>query len=572
MASSNDLGILHSSDILVIGGSIAGLVTAIRAKENNSDLDVLVVDKGTIGWTGQATKAGNGFLVSAPDQPIEKLAEFVIKENGEYLNDQEFLLDHISTNLRSAEFIDHCGVKISKNPDGSIKYFRQPSNLWSVLGIELNNCQALRKHALKIGVRLLSRVQIFELLTQDKRVIGGIGFDVDHMDCYVFHAKAVAIATHGAHFKKMGGQFMAYGNGMGAAYRVGARMRNAEFSTEPDIVSKAIYTPIYGACNVICNKNGENISQIYAPNKEECMTPLCLGMYKEVQEGRGPLYADLLNPDPVLLFVGYKNNINDQRLFPDKINWTNYAKKKSAKYGRPLDKEKPEVTVRFQLQAECVRVDREYRTNVEGLWASGKISSMGSAYFGFVRGDGLGFAAQAGIRAADSMTKYIALADQSELDVDEVKTLKEKIYAPLHRKTSRSPLEIFDTIEKMAYHIDKMMAKTDESIRVVLAEIEEMYSIVPELSADDAHTLAKCHEAADSALALEMIYRAALMRKESRGGRYRSHRMDYPERDDKNWLKWINIQQGEEGKMELFTEDIPMERYPFKPEGYVSAN
>lgn len=571
MTKPSDLGKVYKTDLLIIGGSISGLVTAIKAKENDMDLDVLVVDKGTIGWTGQATKAGNGYLASAPDQSAERFAEFMTRENGEYLNDQEFLLDYMSTSLKSAEFLAHCGVKISKNPDGSIKLFRQPDNMWSNVGIELYNTQSLRKYALKVGVRLLSRVQIFELLTKAGRVIGGIGFDVDHMECHIFHAKAVSLATHGAHFKKMGGQFMAYGNGLASAYRVGAQMRNAEFSTETDIVSRAVYTPIYGSVNIIHNKNGENISNKYAPNSVEVNVPLCLGMYKEVQEGRGPLYADLRNPDPTRLFVGAQGHENDQRIYPDKHMWSEHVDMKSAKYGRPLT-DTPEVTLRLLLQVECLRVDKEFRTNVEGLWASGKISAMGSAYFGFVRGDGLGYATQSGMRAGDSMAKYAAAAELADLDIDQIKRLKEKIYAPLHRNTNRKPHEIFTIIEDYAYHLDVMVAKTDAIIKRVLAQIEEMYQIVPELTADDAHTLAKCHEAADSILALQMVYRAALMRTESRGFRYRHHRMDYPERDDKNWLKWICIKQGESGDMELFTEDIPMDRYPFKPEGYVSHN
>ena len=39
--------------------------------------------------------------------------------------------------------------------------------------------------------------------------------------------------------------------------------------------------------------------------------------------------------------------------------------------------------------------------------------------------------------------------------------------------------------------------------------------------------------------------------------------------DNQNWLKWINIRQGADGEMELFTEDIPMWRYPVRPQGYI---
>ena len=97
-----------------------------------------------------------------------------------------------------------------------------------------------------------------------------------------------------------------------------------------------------------------------------------------------------------------------------------------------------------------------------------------------------------------------------------------------------------------------------------------MKKIVPQLTADDPHTLAKCLEAADTILCLEMIFRSADMRKESRGIMYPHYRTDYPETDNENWLRWINIRQGKDGEMELFTEDIPMWRYPIRPEGYTS--
>lgn len=572
MNKNGEVNELYKSDLLIIGGGVSGLVTAIKAKEDNKNLDILVVDKGVIGLSGMATKAGNGIVASAKNQPIEKFAEYLVKYNGEYLNDQEFLQDYLSTNLKSVEYLVKCGVQVSQNEDGSIALTRFPNNLWSDAGIQLNVVQSLKKYALKVGIRLLNRVQVFELLTNGKRVIGGIGFDMDNMECHVFHAKAVAVATAGCHFKKIGGMFMGYGNGIAAAYRVGAQMRNAEFCSQSDVVYKANNHPVYGAFNLVHNKNGENISNKYAPGSAEVTNELVFGMEKEIKEGRGPLYCDLRIPDEVREVIGGTVNCESvPRMFPDKEEWEEHVRAKAAKYGKPLT-DTPEVTIHMVIQAEPITVDRKMRTTVQGLWAPGPISYQGQAYFGWVRGDGLGNAAQCGIRAGESMAEYASTTDFLDLNPNQIKKLKEKIYAPLYNETTHEPKEIFNRIEELSFSIDKMIRKTESSIKGVLAEVDDMKKIVPELTADDPHSLAKCHEAADSLLCLEMIYRASLMRTESRGYNFRHYRADYPNRDDKNWLKWICIEKGEMDEMKLYTEDIPMDRYPVKPEGYVSKN
>ena len=50
LATIEDLGEVISTDVLVIGGGIGGLVTAVKAKEENPDTDVLIVEKQTTGW------------------------------------------------------------------------------------------------------------------------------------------------------------------------------------------------------------------------------------------------------------------------------------------------------------------------------------------------------------------------------------------------------------------------------------------------------------------------------------------------------------------------------------------
>lgn len=571
MENIKDYGEVFKSDILVIGGGMGGLVTAIKAKETNPELDILVVDKGVIGWSGQATKAGNGIRSTQKgEEAIQKSMGYLVHNHTEFLNDQEFLREYLKAHVDNVEYMHHCGVKLSVDEEGNVSYFDMIPGALNGTGIEIYVCRSLRAFALKLGIRLLSRVNLFELFTNEKgKVIGAIGFDMDKGDCKIFQAKAVAMATQGCHFKKIGLEFMGYGTGVGAAYRVGAVMRNVEFSTQTDIVFKKTNTPIYGGFNLIYNKKGENIGEKYCGKQQlELATEMVIGMLNEIKQGNGPLWCDLEHPDEIRKIVGGQSHDNEMRMLRDKHAWEHHVFEKTARAFGDVGLT-PETTIKMVLQVEPIKVDTEYKTDVEGLWAPGKISTQGCAYFGWTRGDGLGNASTSGIMAGESIAKYASVADMDEIDINQVKAHKEKIYAPLNRKTNRKPKEIFDIIERYIFQVEKLLVKSEESIQSVLKDVEDLKKIIPELSADDPHSLAKCLEAADSILCLEMVFRAADMRKETRGQMYPHYRADYAQRDDKNWLKWINIRQGKDGQMELFTEDIPMWRYPIRPEGYV---
>jgi len=91
MNNINELGKVYESDVLVIGGGFAGLVTAIKAIQEGPDLDVLIVEKGFTGFSGQSTKAGNGIVAHLPDQDVMESTEWMVKNQTPYLNDQELL-------------------------------------------------------------------------------------------------------------------------------------------------------------------------------------------------------------------------------------------------------------------------------------------------------------------------------------------------------------------------------------------------------------------------------------------------------------------------------------------------
>ncbi|MNN54416.1 succinate dehydrogenase flavoprotein subunit [compost metagenome] len=62
-------------------------------------------------------------------------------------------------------------------------------------------------------------------------------------------------------------------------------------------------------------------------------------------------------------------------------------------------------------------------------------------------------------------------------------------------------------------------------------------------------------------LSAEMFFKAASLRKESRGWFLRE---DFPNTDNENWLKWIVVKDVE-GEMTLSTEEVPINQYPIRP-------
>ena len=65
-------------------------------------------------------------------------------------------------------------------------------------------------------------------------------------------------------------------------------------------------------------------------------------------------------------------------------------------------------------------------------------------------------------------------------------------------------------------------------------------------------------------LSAEMTLKASMMRKETRENIF--YREDYNTVDNQNWLKWIIAAKDHDGEIYFSTEDIPFEKYAFKPE------
>jgi succinate dehydrogenase/fumarate reductase flavoprotein subunit len=431
-------------------------------------------------------------------------------------------------------------------------------------GIDIDMQLPLRGKARKTGVKTLNKVQVVDLLKQGNRVVGAVGFNIIDGRFYIFRSKATILANGSCNYKVRRFWSAANGEGIAAAYRAGAEMRNAEYGNlYAHIVFKDTDSGFLDS-NYVVNASGDSISKRYTPEEGKTgmflSVPKILGMEKEIIEGRGPLYVDVSKhpPGEEGFTAGWKMKVQE---------WLRRLEEKEHKYGASRS-ERTEVEFPLHGELSCVKVDHDMKTTLDGLFAIGDTGYAGSAVAGAVAAPpgvtpacGIGYAIISALWGGPPAARFAAKAASSEVSYDEVKRLKEEIFSPLKRNKGLLPADAISAIQDVASPIKYNMRRSKDHLEEAISKIKEVQERLGDLCAKDGHGLGKCHEARAMALCAEITFRSALMRTESRGMHYRE---DYPKQDDKNWLKWVIAKQ-EAGKMILSTEPVPIDKYKIKP-------
>lgn len=560
-----------TTDALIIGGSIAGLTAAVKIKKQRESLDVLVIDKGGIGWAGQTPSTGGGLWMLPQDADLDQFTKWLV-EKGEYLNNQDWIYNFIGALHSGLNEVASWGVPFLLDNDGKVKLTRKPSYgdiPWHMAAVVSHGVNLqLKKVASAKGVKMMSKIDFVDFLKHDGRIVGAVGFSILTGEFYVFKAKATVVATGPGMYKNRKLFTMDAGEGIAAAYRAGAEHPHAEFAATIGYVAKDFEVWKRGAVmRVLVNNQGENFIEKYFPGREESYRNIIWAMAKEVMAGRGPIYFDI-SKDPEQL-----NNVvlSEQHQFTlANGGFLNPERMLKEKGGIDLRTQKVEWVPALSGRLGNIRVDLDCKSTLDGLWAIGDTIINGIAVEGALAannypGSGLALALVSALKAAESVARTAPEALAPEVSPDEQAGLKERMYAPMALKKGFEPYEAISRIQQVMVPLKYIFLREGDRLKEALGMIEHVKAeVLPNIRATDPHELAKYHEAESMTLCAEMVFRAAAYRNESRGIHIRE---DYPAKDDKNWLKWTVIRKDRE-KMTLSTEPIPLARYKFKPADY----
>ena len=566
-----------TSDLLVVGHGIAGLAVAIAAKEQNPSLNVLTVDKAFVGYAGKANKGG-GHVAFIPEGGEEKYVEYHTRNIGDYLNDQDMLRIYAHSTAKAVDRWESWGVKFTVDKEHAEN--AHPIIPWKMCLVDLDMMEHMARHAKKLSVNSMNKISVTDLVGDGERVTGAFGFDLVSGESLLFRAKAVVLANGGQNFKVMRMWNSGRGDGIAAAFRAGAKLRNAEFGSFVNIIQRASKQVSYGAENHSVNARGEGIGDRadLDPALKNVAGGVDIGgaqsvlMYLEVRDGRGPVYEDSKANDLYGSFVGRNLCCLGQadppfyRPLAQKF-WDRLWDKNKAgswKDDNPLKEIIPGLIGEFTP----LYVGHNMETSLEGLYGAGDICGTGSGWCGAVpsppgrnRGSGLMYAVVTGIRAGEAAGAYAAGHELGEADPARVEAARQRIFG-YAGKEGLDPEELVWKIQNLMQPVSYSGYKSAERLQRALEQVLAVKARLPELGASDPHGLAAVNECQSIVLAAEMFFRASLERRESRGWHLRE---DCKERDDKGQLHWI-VFTNDGGEMRMSFEDVPIGKYKYRPE------
>ncbi len=553
------------TDLLVVGGGVAGSMAAIPALE--AGLKVVICEKGKVlDHCGSIGCGVDHYLTVMDTGPEWDTPEFLIRhvpELTDYIVDMAVAGRVIREMPRIFRKIESFGVDFKDRKTGD--YYRLRSfGLPGTYHINFDGTD-FKKH---IGERVrkgkatvLMRTMVVRLLVKDNRAYGGIAFNFRTGEWYAIRAKAVVLAAGDVNRISMNASGFAFdswhfpyntGDAQAMGYRAGAMLANME-SVEATLTPKGFSTQGLNALVSLgahfVNRSGERFMFRYDKKGENVRRAvLADAVINEYLLGHGPVYLDCRHlPQEMLDRMEYTLQV-------DRYTLPAFYRQKGVNFREELvEISISELSIRrsgVYFRGSGLAVDTSGETSVEALFAAGDCATVsggiaGAAVLGHIAGEGV-------VQRVCSTRGALPPIDEQAIE-----TLRAQSAAHL-AQADGMPWKEFEDATRRTVTDHVGVRRTEKGLRLALQTLQALAKREPTLKADDLHGLMRVHEAKSIRMNAEIMASASLARQETRTGS--AHwRLDYPRTDDKNWRKFVLVERGKDGpSLRTLSTDRPL--------------
>jgi len=539
-----------SHDVLIIGAGLAGQRAALAAAQEG--VSVAIISKVHPVRSHSVAAAGGINAALNPEDSWESHAFDTVK-GSDYLGDQ----DAIEIMCREAPdeilWLEHAGVTFHRNDTGHLgtRAFGGASQARTYYVADITGhailhvlYEQLMKHH-----ELVDRYEEWfttDLLVNDEgHCVGAIARDLRDGRLEVFNAKAVILATGGAGqaYEPTTNGLIVTGDGIAQAYRIGAKLMDMEMiQYHPTTLAGnglLITEGARGEGAWLLNAEGERFMERYAPNKLELASRDVVSRAEqtEINEGRGfpdgTVALDITKVPRKRTLEALREIVNIGRDFA----------------GVDITREPIHIRPGMHYIMGGIKTDVDGETTIPGLYAAGEVACV-SVHGGNRLGansllDTLIFGRRSGVHAARRASQMPMPTTPASRLADTERRLADILARPGNgRRIGAIKHELGRTLNQYT-----AVFRDAEGLASALEIVRRLKQEAADAGIDDKGSVFN----QDLIAALELGYMldvaecivvAAIERRESRGAQFRT---DFPERNDEEWLKHIDLSMDGEG-------------------------